>query len=292
MTIEEYISQLTKLKDVAAANIIDSGNEIALHMLNNVLEWIDANVEVKDGKLVASPETIAKLNGFTVTFIDNLQHIKVLTGGVSNLLKDLKPIGSLITNYHEYTPIVTKDIQPVYKIMTDEIIDAYSENGMNANIAQPLRDMIFRNIAGGVSLKSVKEQLNLYIKGGHDTEGIVKKYLNQTALQAVDSYSGLINKKLVEKFDFNYYIVSGSLIQTSSPQCRYVINKLGGYFPFKGKEWNYVISLAEDNGLIPGTNEKNLPFNRLHFGCRHEFTPAILTEEEVNKFKIKNKVFA
>jgi ligand-binding SRPBCC domain-containing protein len=46
--------------------------------------------------------------------------------------------------------------------------------------------------------------------------------------------------------------------------------------------WSKVIEpLAKNNGLIEGATFKNLPFNRLHWNCRHEFSPTMVGPEGV-----------
>ena len=47
-----------------------------------------------------------------------------------------------------------------------------------------------------------------------------------------------------------------------------------------GEDWPKLEELAKEHGLIEGTTFETLPFNKLHWGCRHEFTPGILTDAQ------------
>ena len=49
------------------------------------------------------------------------------------------------------------------------------------------------------------------------------------------------------------------------------------------EDWPKIKKIAVDNGLIPGTTWENLPLNKNHWGCRHEFTPVVLTESQKEK---------
>ena len=85
----------------------------------------------------------------------------------------------------------------------------------------------------------------------------------------------MVNKKLMDTFDYPYLQMSGSLISTSAPQCVKGINEFEGLISIE--TWKKVIEpLAKKHGLIEGTTFKNLPFNKLHWGCRHEFTPTMV----------------
>ena len=86
--------------------------------------------------------------------------------------------------------------------------------------------------------------------------------------------SEAINTKILEEFNMNGLLMTGSLIDISSPQCKYVINKLGG--TITRDNWPTVKAIAEKHGLIKGTTFDNLPTNKLHKKCRHGFYPVIL----------------
>jgi hypothetical protein len=100
-----------------------------------------------------------------------------------------------------------------------------------------------------------------------------------TAQQAADSYSGAINKKLLETFKYDGLLITGSLIDTSSPQCRYAIVDLNGRI--SRDNWPEVVAHSTAKyPLILGTTFDNVPINRLHWGCRHSFFPIILKKAE------------
>jgi hypothetical protein len=163
------------------------------------------------------------------------------------------------------------------KIIIDETLNQMLDNGLNQHFVQPLRDLIYRNVTSGLNLKDAKVQIKEYIEGGKDTSGKLGSYIGQTAQQAVDSYSGVINMKILDNFDMNGLLITGSLIDNSSPQCRFAIEELGG--EITRENWPQVVAHATKRfPLIEGTDFDNLPLNRLHWGCRHSFFPIILKQ--------------
>jgi hypothetical protein len=209
---------------------------------------------------------------------------------LTGFLGDLDTISKNNEKFHgSYNnfDINTAGVKNVQKTVVEEIINQYTDNGLNPNFAAPLRDGIFRNILAGANMKDIRQYLNIYILGGEDQSGKLHQYLNQTAQQAVDSYTGMINQQLNKDFKFTGYIISGSLIETSSSQCIYAVEHShdpGGYLTFE--EWNTVLDIARNNKkakLIDGTTLVNLPINKLHWGCRHDFTPVIVKPAEPKK---------
>ena len=147
-------------------------------------------------------------------------------------------------------------------------------NGLNQHFAPLLRDLIYQNVTNGLSLSDATEQIEKYIEDGKDISGELDQYIEETAIQAVSAYNRMISTKMMEEFDFDGLIMTGTLIDNSSPQCRYVKEELDGIIT--RENWPKVKAIAEKNGLIEGTTFDNLPFNLLHLYCRHDFAPIIL----------------
>lgn len=240
-----------------------------------LLEVIEKTFDIKAGKIVVDKNFIKQLNRLTVSVLDLLQSDIKFTGPVSRFVKRVQPIADATKDFQKATNnIKTPSFADLTKIINDEIVDKMLDNGLNQNFAQPLRDLIYRNATAGLSLKDAKIEIKKLAVGDNAK---LSKYLEQTANQATDSYSGMINKKLLETFDYDGLLMTGSLIDNSSPQCRYVIEELGG--KITRENWPKVKELAEKNGLIDKTTFDNLPLNRLHWGCRHSFYPIIIKKQ-------------
>lgn len=278
MTYKDYIAMLEALKLANENRIISIIPDVEDMAYRALMEWMDNSLEIKQGVLVASEETIKILNEFDAGYLRVLNQIKSYKGAVSSFVKNLPEIGTTIKKYQEVNNGIDwakAKVGDTQKLVVNEIIKAYTDNGLNAHFVQPLRDQLYQNIVAGTNVGEAKDSLKDYIKGGDDKSGKLKRYLTQTSQQAVDSYTGAINKKLMDTFDYPYLIMSGSLISTSSKQCRAAIQDYKGLIT--REVWEEKLKpIAEKNGLIDGTTFDNIPFNKFHWACRHEFTPAMI----------------
>lgn len=263
-----------KQKAIDALNAkADQMSNVAYDVL---LQAIENTFDIKAGQIEAGKDFIKQLNKLTVEVLDLLQSEPKFTGPVSGFVKKLYDVSDAITDFQKnVNDIKVPSLSVEKKIVIDEVINQFLDNGLNQNFVQPLRDLIYQNVTSGLSLSEAKAQLKEYIAGGKDVTGKLGRYLEQTAIQAVDTYEGIINKKLMEEFNYDGLLMTGSLIDTSSPQCRFAINELKG--KITPENWPQVVAHVGKNAqLIEGTTFENLPIKRLHYGCRHSFYPIII----------------
>ena len=278
MTYEEYIDGIEKLKSANEQRIISIIPDVQDEVLRSLMKWIDYNLDIQRGNLFVTEETKNILNTFDQDLLDLFKKMKGYNRAIDEFIKELKPISGIIKTYQQKANGIdwsALNLKPTEKLVIDEIINSYKDAGINAEFIQPLRDLLYQNVIAGSSLGDAKQGIKEYVKGGKDKSGKLKSYLTSTTQQAVDSYTGAINKKLMDTFDYPVLIMSGSLISTSSPQCRKAVEEKRALITEKIFE-EELRPIAEKNGLIKGTTFMNLPFNRLHWGCRHEFTPSMI----------------
>jgi hypothetical protein len=239
------------------------------------IEVIESTFDIKAGQIEAGKDFVKQLNKLTVEVLDLLQKDPKFTGPVSGFVKNIYGISDAIETFQkEVNDIKVPALSLEKKLVIDETIDKMLDNGLNQNFVQPLRNLVYQNVTSGLSLSEAKQQIKEYIQGGNDTSGKLGKYIEQTATQAVDAYSGIINKKLLEVFDYDGLLMTGSLIDNSSPQCRFAIEKLNG--KITRENWSQVEAIGKkQSGWIEGTTFDNVPLNKLHWGCRHNFFPTI-----------------
>lgn len=255
---------------------IDQMNATAYSIFVRELE--DA-FDFKSGSIVTSKDFIRQLNKLTIDVLTLLQTTPSFAGHVSQFIKRMPSISDEISSFQkDLNGITVPAFDTTKKIVVDEIFDRMLNNGLNQHFVQPLRGLIYQNATSGLSLSDARTAIKDYIKGGNDVSGKLGSYLENTAIQAVDSYSGIINKKILEEFKMNAQLMTGSLIDNSSPQCRYVREKLNSRIT--RENWHEVLAIGEKyNGWIDGTDFDNLPLNKLHYGCRHNFFPYLIKKE-------------
>lgn len=281
MTVPEYLKKLQLLKDQAVSRW-GKLSSLERDVVDGSFEWLVNNLEIKRGEIIVDEDLSRIMDEFVQAAVNVVNEVPAFQSNLKRFLQDLTTIQTNNKLFHRTTNnfnIETAGVNDVQKAIVGQIIDQYTSNGLNAHFAAPLKENIFRNILAGANMKEVKQVLQAYILSGQDQSGKLASYLGQTAQQAVDSYTGAINQKLVEEFKFDGYIISGSLIETSSKQCIKAVNDADsrGFLTFN--EWLDIIDFARDDpksGLVPGTNVRNLPLNKLHWGCRHDFTPVVM----------------
>lgn len=272
----DYAKDIEQAKQKAIDALNSNVDEMGSTAYDILLQEIENIFDIKAGKIVADKDFIKKLNQLTISVIDILQSTPKFSGHVSAFIKRMDNISNAITSFQEnINGIVVPDFELPKKIVIDETIDQFLGNGLNQNFVQPLRDLIYQNASpGGLSMTQARAKIKEYILGNKDKSGKLDKYIEQTSIQAVSSYAGMINKKLMEQFDYDGLLQTGSLIDTSSPQCKYVHNELNGILP--RNKWEEFEKIAKKNGLIPGTTFDTLPLNLAHIGCRHGWYPIII----------------
>lgn len=282
MTIKEYLDNLNRLMDLAVGRWGDI-TLLERDVLDGAFQWLVENLEIKKGDITVDEDISKIMDEFVSSVVATVNNSTLFKSNLNEFLIDLKTIQANNKKFHATTNnfnIETAGVTTVQKAVVGEILEQYTGNGLNAYFAEPLKDNIYRNILAGANMKEVKEVLRAYILSGQDGSGKLKSYLDQTAQQAVDSYTGSINQQLLKEFTFAGMIISGSLIETSSKQCVLAVEEAkpdGGFLDWK--QWEKILVVAKNNPkarLIEGTTVKNLPLNKLHWGCRHNFTPVIV----------------
>lgn len=282
MSILDYIRNLNRAKQKAVDRF--SGlSALELTVVNGAYEWLIDNLDLRKGTVVVDEDLTDTMNRFVAAVQGLINENRLFTGRVSSFLTDLETINRNNEVFHRTfnnLDIRRAGVTNVQEAVIAEALEQYSGNGLNRGFVVPLRDGVFHNILLGASIKDVRQVLETYIISGRDETGKLGRYLHNTAIQAVDTYTGAINQRLVQEYTFTGFIISGSLITTSSAQCVKAVTDAkahGGYLPFS--EWEKILALARVNKkarLIEGTTVKTLPLNKLHWACRHDFTPVIM----------------
>jgi hypothetical protein len=104
----------------------------------------------------------------------------------------------------------------------------------------------------------------------------MSSHVNQIAQSAADSYSKVIDQTVWDKYQdkITHIRVVGSLIETSSPQCRKAVEQYEREIPV-GKELDAWIEFAIKNGGSEDLTVDTLPTLGGHYACRHQWIPVI-----------------
>lgn len=277
---EKYIAELMRSRDKAVSRFQDM-TSIERMLIDNSFTWLTDNLDIKSGKFQVSENLNSLMNDFVNSVLDMINGSKSYKNKISDYFTDINKIGKNMEEFQKQENGIDFKkfgVNKVQKGVVKLTIDALTESGLNASFAQPLKDMVQLNVAAGITQKDAQKKITDFISSGKDKSGKLKNYVHNVSLQSVQLYEGAINAKLMQEFEFTGFIMAGSLIETSSQQCRKALDESDkGYLTNDQMEGilKFAKTLKNDGGLIEGTTLDNLPVNLLHWGCRHSFTPII-----------------
>lgn len=285
--LEQFLADLEEQEKKALERWGRVATSMERQMVEAAFDWINDNIQIKDGVTTLDPDLAAKLTELQNTIVSIATGSKTYQNGLTSFISTIKDIQknmNILNDNINFTNIrdVVKGIQ---NIVIEETVNAYTENGLNANFAAPLRENIYNNALAGQNMKQIRANLVDYIVAGKDKSGKLYSYLTQTAQQAVDSFTAATNMKIQQEFDSVGMFISGSLIETSSKQCVHAVEwskPMGGFLT--NAQWRVILHEARENkkaSLIEGTTLANLDLNKLHWGCRHRFTPSLVIPKPI-----------
>ncbi len=202
---------------------------------------------------------------------------KAYQNSLASLLRNIDGIGTdKMSLYKGFDLVIPrKEINKAQTAVLDELIDALNDNGLNTRFNQPLRKIIYDNIRRGKSQTDLTKSLKQFIVSSPDKASDLKRYINTTSIQGADAYSKVVDNEIMKKYEKRVTAIRvvGSLIDSSSPQCRQAVNKYQREIPMdKLPEW---IAFAKDHGGSDNLSKDNLSLIGAHYGCRHQWVPII-----------------
>lgn len=235
---------------------------------------------------------------------------------ISKLLRDINDVSDqnikVLEEFNDQT--IKIDVRPEQSLIIDEISDRLaSPESFSTNITNEVRKIIVKNVLEQKSIKELISDLELSLLSNKAGQGIVTRYVNQIATDAVLQYKGSVNQKIKEKYQYNALRYVGSLIETSRPQCqRWITTKHGILLeePKEGKldvgvlseEIKYVKSNIYNSNKVSGyglpgksyyieLTEQNFITFRGGYGCRHEAIPFKYSQKSLERTERLSKQY-
>lgn len=156
---------------------------------------------------------------------------------------------------------------------------AILNEGLYANIKQPLLNVISQNINSGGSYSGFLEQLRTNIVG-LENEGKLMRYsrgiLNDTLFQ----YSRAYQQSVTDDLGLEFYYYAGGTVKNSRPWC---VEHADQYY-----HQNEIEAWADQTwqGQIPGTTASSIWMYAGGFSCAHSFIPvdvSIVPQEVIDR---------
>lgn len=215
------------------------------------------------------------------------------------LLSDqyLKAVGNYAKAYNEVTKLQQSYFQTVkanyggpalakemMKLAKDSVVDKLTENGLMANVAEPVKDIIGRAITSGSSYATLQEQLNETLAGKDG--GLLERYTKQISTDAINQYSRQYSQLASADLGLEWFRYAGSNIKTTRPFCLACTDRkffhvseipalLRGDFPeFKKYDGKIYDKTNLPQGMYPDTDVANFPTLLGGYNCGHQYRPV------------------
>ena len=153
------------------------------------------------------------------------------------------------------------------------------DSGVDANFLQPILNMLQSSVDTGANIDDLLDELKIYITGGDEGVGALKKYVTQVSNDSLTQFNANYSEAITSDLGFEWYKYTGTVITNTRSFCRDFVQ---GYYhrsevelmgigknPLNGNN----LTQKQLNGRIQGTNASNIFTRRGGWQCRHYFSP-------------------
>lgn len=264
------IQRKEKIFDDAELLLTDNLGATQREIYQSIYSLI-ADFDTRDGKFLNTDRNVRLLNTITARIQAAVESTEY-TGRVTEYLRQfnrLESVNAALQQSVNSLDISGLNLTNIQRQAQSAVIYDLLGNGMQANLAEPVRKLLTKSIFSGMGTQEFAAGLRQFIV--KDGEMIGRVNVGQIARDAILQYDGTINTIIFNEFGLDEWGYEGSIIKDSRPQCRRWV-KMGR---IAASELPEEIAWAEANGsgLIPETTPENFAINRGGYNCRHTATP-------------------
>lgn len=266
MTPEELDNQINELVDAATGSLEKVVSQTQRRLLDEMQTML-SRLELDDnGNIIqnqANRKILGKLDGYYDRAFSETGYYNKLNDFAGNIV-------DLTASNNEYFSSVletfTPDSQFVKALQKDAIgtIETLLANdGLEAQLKQPLRQILSQNINSGATYSDMLKQVRQFIIGNADREGHLLRYSKQISMDALFNYSRALQESIATKSGLQFAIYSGGVIRDSRDFCR---QRTGNFYHKKEIEsW----AKLEWAGKRAGTTASTIFIYAGGYNCSH-----------------------
>ena len=291
MSQQEYIEALHGLIDGSVekfnTNIPEIQKQIAMK-ISLLIKDLDIDNQGNIVNNIKNVKIMGKIKAEVTAIVLNPD----MKGNTGEFLAKFNDVSKL---QNEYFKSINKSFKPseildeIRKQSITSTAESLSEMGLNANVIQPIVDMLQQNITTGGSWQELNKMLQDSILSNEKGLGTLERYTTTLTNDSLNQFSAQYTQTIASSLNYKWFIYTGSLIRTSRAFCealkakKYVhISELpqivvGNFNEFE-KEGNMNPKTGLPKGMVDGTNAKNFYIYRGGYNCGHQLTPT----DEVN----------
>jgi hypothetical protein len=291
MSQQEYIEALHGLIDGSVekfnTNIPEIQKQIAMK-ISLLIKDLDIDNQGNIVNNIKNVKIMGKVKAEVTAIVLNPD----MKGNTGEFLAKFNDVSKLQNEYFKsinksFTP--TEILDEIRKQSITSTAESLSEMGLNANVIQPIVDMLQQNITTGGSWQELNKMLQDSILSNEKGLGTLERYTTTLTNDSLNQFSAQYTQTIASSLNYKWFIYTGSLIRTSRAFCealkakKYVhISELPqivvGNFDEFDKEGNMNPKTGLPKGMVDGTNAKNFYIYRGGYNCGHQLTPT----DEVN----------
>lgn len=277
--------------DDAIATFIEQVPASQTDMLQSLDEEL-RKLDLQDGHI---KPTVANIK--TIANIKNKMLKVILTDSYKSQVKQfLKSFNDVTDLQNAYWRTIEKKFKPssilkqIKQLAIADTVGKLMENGLDANVATPISDILKQNITGGGSYKDLQAQLKTAIATTDDSPGLLDRYTKQVTVDSINQYSRNYTQVVSSDLGYEWYAYQNTLIKTSRAFCiamherRYfhvsevpdLLQAKGLYYTRDGKRVK--VPLNQKTGLPDGMYPTTTPANFFTllggYNCGHQIGPV------------------
>ena len=146
-----------------------------------------------------------------------------------------------------------------------------------------MQNILRTNITTGGSFTSLMEQMRTFIVTSPDNLGALERHVKTTTTDALNQFSRQYSQTVAESLNYNWYMYTGSLLETSREFCIALVKKKyfhkseipdiinGNFSPFE-KSGNMNPKTGLPKGMVEDTNPQNFFIYAGGYGCGHQIS--------------------
>lgn len=204
--------------------------------------------------------------------IDEILPGKSFTEAVSNSLSAINTINDLNTGYFSSVSETFNENRNFIKSLQAQTVESIEstllQDGLTAQIKNPLSDILNRNVNAGGQFSGFLEEVRAFIKGNDQVEGRILSYSRTYLSDTLFNYSRAYQEAMTADLKLDWYMFSGGVMDKSREFC---IERTGNYYhrseieKWPNMEWQ---------GKRQGTTKSSIFIFLGGYNCRHSLIPV------------------
>lgn len=146
------------------------------------------------------------------------------------LIKSFDAIDKVTRDYFSvFATSPSATTEEILKIIRQDSISRtalyLSEQGVDINIISKAQEILQSNITSGGSYADFQEAMKTYIQGNAQNLGAFERYANTIVVDSINTYSRTYSTIITDDLGLEWFIYTGSLLETSREWCKYMVKK-------------------------------------------------------------------